>query len=194
MSRLAFCDGWHARHHRGDHHLGRARLLTMMFLILVLYTRTAGRFRSPCRGCRWPPSWSAALVDERNYRAGNGSASRLRVPFSRTRRSFYSMNRPPPWDSESEREVQKALDDLRVSRTTLVVAHRPQTIVKCGPAREGTRGRFGHHDALIANRGSYYAFLAAQFGENIRPVTKADPGASFRTPSSQQDGSSGIGL
>ena len=32
-------------------------------------------------------------------------------------------------DSESEREVQKALDGLRVGRTTIVVAHRLQTIV-----------------------------------------------------------------
>ena len=32
-------------------------------------------------------------------------------------------------DSELEREVQKALEDLRIGRTTLVVAHRLQTIV-----------------------------------------------------------------
>ena len=32
-------------------------------------------------------------------------------------------------DSESEREVQKALDALRRGRTTIVVAHRLQTII-----------------------------------------------------------------
>ena len=32
-------------------------------------------------------------------------------------------------DSESEREVQKALDALRAGRTTIVVAHRLQTII-----------------------------------------------------------------
>ena len=33
-------------------------------------------------------------------------------------------------DSDSERAVQKALDELRHGRTTLVVAHRLQTIIK----------------------------------------------------------------
>jgi ATP-binding cassette subfamily B protein len=70
-------------------------------------------------------------------------------------------------DSESEREVQKALDDLRMGRTTLVVAHRLQTIV--GSDRiwviEGGRAvETGEHQELIARRGAYYAFFAAQFG------------------------------
>jgi ATP-binding cassette subfamily B protein len=70
-------------------------------------------------------------------------------------------------DSESEREVQKALDDLRMGRTTLVVAHRLQTIV--GSNRiwviEGGRAvETGEHQELIARRGAYYAFFAAQFG------------------------------
>jgi subfamily B ATP-binding cassette protein MsbA len=70
-------------------------------------------------------------------------------------------------DSESEREVQKALDDLRQGRTTLVVAHRLQTIV--GSNRiwviEGGRAvETGEHEELIARRGAYYAFFAAQFG------------------------------
>jgi ATP-binding cassette, subfamily B, bacterial MsbA len=70
-------------------------------------------------------------------------------------------------DSESERAVQKALDDLRQGRTTLVVAHRLQTIV--GSNRiwviEGGRAvETGEHHELIARRGAYYAFFAAQFG------------------------------
>jgi ATP-binding cassette, subfamily B, bacterial MsbA len=70
-------------------------------------------------------------------------------------------------DSESEREVQKALDDLRVGRTTLVVAHRLQTIVNSNQiwVIEGGRAvETGAHEELIARRGAYYAFFAAQFG------------------------------
>jgi ATP-binding cassette, subfamily B, bacterial MsbA len=70
-------------------------------------------------------------------------------------------------DSESEREVQKALDDLRVGRTTLVVAHRLQTIVNSNRiwVIEGGRAvETGAHEELIARRGAYYAFFAAQFG------------------------------
>ena len=70
-------------------------------------------------------------------------------------------------DSESEREVQKALDDLRIGRTTLVVAHRLQTIVNSNKiwVIEGGRAvETGEHHDLIARRGAYYAFFAAQFG------------------------------
>jgi ATP-binding cassette, subfamily B, bacterial MsbA len=70
-------------------------------------------------------------------------------------------------DSESEREVQKALDDLRMGRTTLVVAHRLQTIVGSNRIWVIERGRAvetGEHHELIARRGAYYAFFAAQFG------------------------------
>jgi ATP-binding cassette, subfamily B, bacterial MsbA len=76
-------------------------------------------------------------------------------------------------DSESEREVQKALEDLRVGRTTLVVAHRLQTIV--GADRvfviEGGRAvETGVHRELIARKGAYYAFFAAQFGATALPI------------------------
>jgi subfamily B ATP-binding cassette protein MsbA len=70
-------------------------------------------------------------------------------------------------DSESEREVQKALDDLRIGRTTLVVAYRLQTIVgsNCIWVIEAGRAvETGEHQELIARRGAYYAFFAAQFG------------------------------
>jgi subfamily B ATP-binding cassette protein MsbA len=78
-------------------------------------------------------------------------------------------------DSESEREVQKALDDLRLGRTTLVVAHRLQTIINADTicVVEGGRAvEFGTHDELIARDGSYRAFFAAQFGPNTRSLPK----------------------
>jgi ATP-binding cassette subfamily B protein len=70
-------------------------------------------------------------------------------------------------DSESEREVQKALDALRAGRTTIVVAHRLQTII--GADRifvidAGAAVESGSHAELIARDGAYRAFFAAQFG------------------------------
>ena len=70
-------------------------------------------------------------------------------------------------DSEFEREVQKALDDLRIGRTTLVVAHRLQTIVgsdRIWVIEAGRAVETGEHHELIARKGAYYAFFAAQFG------------------------------
>ena len=70
-------------------------------------------------------------------------------------------------DSESEREVQRALDALRVGRTTIVVAHRLQTIIgadKIVVIERGAAVEQGSHQELIEIGGAYRAFFAAQFG------------------------------
>jgi subfamily B ATP-binding cassette protein MsbA len=71
-------------------------------------------------------------------------------------------------DSESEREIQKALDDLRVGRTTLVVAHRLQTIINADlicVVDGGVIAESGIHADLIARRGVYRDFFSMQFGD-----------------------------
>ena len=76
-------------------------------------------------------------------------------------------------DAESEREVQKALDALRTGRTTVVVAHRLQTIMDADRICVVEHGRAvesGTHDELIRARGSYAAFFATQFGERKRRI------------------------
>ncbi len=76
-------------------------------------------------------------------------------------------------DSESEREIQKALDDLRIGRTTIVVAHRLQTIVDADRicVIEGGRAvETGTHSELMQLRGAYHTFFATQFGERPRRI------------------------
>ena len=76
-------------------------------------------------------------------------------------------------DSESEREVQKALDSLQQGRTTLVVAHRLQTIVNSDRIcviENGKAVANGTHEELIAAHGTYHAFFATQFGETTSPL------------------------
>ena len=65
-------------------------------------------------------------------------------------------------DSQTEREIQSALDALAVGRTTLVIAHRLATIRDADRIvvmQEGRIVEMGAHGALIA-RGGVYARLA----------------------------------
>jgi subfamily B ATP-binding cassette protein MsbA len=71
-------------------------------------------------------------------------------------------------DSESEHEVQRALDDLRASRTTLVIAHRLQTVIaadKICVVDSGQIVEIGRHEELVARRARYYSFYEKQFNE-----------------------------
>lgn len=71
-------------------------------------------------------------------------------------------------DAESEKEVQRALDDLRKSRTTLLIAHRLQTVMsadKICVVDDGSIVETGSHQELLARRGRYHAFYRLQFDD-----------------------------
>jgi ATP-binding cassette subfamily B protein len=71
-------------------------------------------------------------------------------------------------DSESEREVQRALDALRATRTTLVIAHRLQTVISADKICVVDQGRIvetGTHEQLLARRGRYHSLYETQFDE-----------------------------
>jgi len=68
--------------------------------------------------------------------------------------------------------VQTALDALQSGRTTIVVAHRLQTIIGADciyVIEDGRAVESGSHAELIAFDGAYRAFFAAQFGLGALP-------------------------
>ena len=68
-------------------------------------------------------------------------------------------------DSVTEREIQKAIDNLTRDRTTFVVAHRLSTIKnadKIAVIKDGRCVEFGTYDELIAKRGEFFAFKEIQ--------------------------------
>jgi len=71
-------------------------------------------------------------------------------------------------DSESEVMVQRAIDALTISRTTLVIAHRLQTVLAANRILVLEHGKVvesGKHDELVARRGRYFDFYEMQFNE-----------------------------
>ncbi|MDO5673379.1 MAG: lipid A export permease/ATP-binding protein MsbA [bacterium] len=71
-------------------------------------------------------------------------------------------------DTESEREVQRALDNLMQNRTTIVIAHRLSTIKHAHRIAVLKNGRLveeGSHEELLALGGEYSALYHLQFAE-----------------------------
>ena len=72
-------------------------------------------------------------------------------------------------DTESERHIQRALENLMTNRTTIIIAHRLSTIEKADQILVMDRGEIierGTHQLLLAQGGHYAALYQLQFSES----------------------------
>jgi len=82
-------------------------------------------------------------------------------------------------DSETERLIQVALDELLADRTALVIAHRLSTIEKADRIlvlSHGVLRESGTHEELLAMRGLYYRLVQLQYAtsSDSQPAQVAD--------------------
>lgn len=72
-------------------------------------------------------------------------------------------------DTESEKYIQRSLDELMVGRTTFVVAHRLSTIInadKIVVMKDGQICEIGKHEELLEKKGMYAHLYNIQFASN----------------------------
>ena len=68
-------------------------------------------------------------------------------------------------DSVSEESIQKALDELKVGKTTIIIAHRLSTVEKANNIivmENGSIIESGNHDDLISKKDYYYKLYNSQ--------------------------------
>jgi ATP-binding cassette subfamily B protein len=86
-------------------------------------------------------------------------------------------------DSDSEFQVQKALEELMVNRTTVIIAHRLSTILHADQIAVMDQGRLvdtGTHEELLGRCELYARLARLQF----RDTQQAEPGSVSNLPAS----------
>ena len=114
------------------------------------------------------PDGYDTVVGERGYRLSGGEKQRLAIArvLLHDPRILILDEATSALDTASEREVQKALDDLMGSRTTIAIAHRLSTVVNADVINVIDRGRVveaGSHRELLRQGGLYPSLYQEQF-------------------------------
>lgn len=113
------------------------------------------------------PAQMETEIGERGIKLSGGQKQRLTIAraFLRNPKILMLDEATASLDSESERKVQQALDQLMVNRTTLVIAHRLSTIVNADQIYFIEHGKItghGTHHELMKTHALYAKYVTEQ--------------------------------
>jgi ATP-binding cassette subfamily B protein len=114
------------------------------------------------------PEGYQTVVGERGYRMSGGEKQRLAIArvILKNPRILVLDEATSSLDSESERAIQDALEEVMVGRTTFVIAHRLSTVLAADQILVLEHGHLveqGTHAELQARGGLYARLYATQF-------------------------------
>ena len=113
------------------------------------------------------PEGYKALVGERGLKLSGGEKQRVAIARAILKQPtiFLFDEATSALDSETEKDIQAALNQVSASRTTLVIAHRLSTIIDADEIlvmAEGQIAERGTHHDLLAQGGLYASMWARQ--------------------------------
>ncbi len=125
------------------------------------------------------PESYATRVGERGSKLSGGQRQRVTIARALLKNSPLLIldEATSALDSESERMVQRALDNLMKERTSIVIAHRLSTILEADTIVVMEQGQIvdkGSHNELLARCPLYARLCAMQFGVSGANVERGD--------------------
>lgn len=128
------------------------------------------------------PEGLDSLVGDNGVRLSGGQRQRLAIARALLKNaSILIMDEATSaLDSETERQVQEAIDNARQGRTTLIIAHRLSTIENADRILVLEQGRLmesGTHRELLRAGGRYAELHRAQFTDRSEAGAPGDPSA-----------------